>query len=139
MFAEKIKEINDFLKKEMWFDFELLDYSKNCLTVVGSTDFSYFHNIEISFKDVFYISCNVEWRSDTSENIIEIEQGDEARKINVANKIEQGYTLFKFIPEDNDSFFYISAKEVEYNTDCVFYYKKDNLKDNERIASWVTV
>jgi hypothetical protein len=139
MLDKKVNEINDFLKKEMWFDFEMLEYKKNILTVVGSTDFSYSHNIEIYFKDVFSIHCNSEWKSDTSKNIIEIVQGDTAKKINIENKIEQGYTLFKLIPEDmnEESFFYIAARDLEYNTDCVLYHKKTDLKDNERIADWV--
>jgi hypothetical protein len=139
MLNKKVDEINNFLKKEMWFDFEILGYKKNDLTVIGSTDFSYYHNIEIHFKDVFLIHCHSEWKSDTSKSIIEIIQGNTAKKINIENKIEQGYTLFKLIPEDmyEDSFFYIAARDLEYNTDCVLYYKKEDLKDNERIADWV--
>jgi hypothetical protein len=139
MLDEKIKAINSFLRKEMWFDFEILEYKENCLTIIGSTDFSYFHNIEIYFKDVFLIHCSAEWKSDTKSDVIEIITGNEAREINLKNNVEQGYTLFKFISEDidEDRFFYVAARDLEYSTDCVLYYRKEQLKDNERIAEWV--
>jgi hypothetical protein len=83
--------------------------------------------------------CNSEWKSDTSKNVIEIVTGDEARMINLKNKVEQGYSLFKFVPEDmdEDCFFYVAAKELNYSTETVFYYQKESLNENERIAAWV--
>jgi hypothetical protein len=49
----KIEEINSCLKREMWYDFEVLEYKEKCLVVIGSTDFSYSHSIELKFNDVF--------------------------------------------------------------------------------------
>jgi hypothetical protein len=135
----KIEEINSYLKREMWYDFEVLEYKEKCLAIIGSTDFSYSHDIEIKFEDVFLFHCNSEWKSDTSKNVIEIVNGDEARTINLKNKVEQGYILFKFVPEDmdEDCFFYIAAKELNYSTETVLYYQKEQLNENERIAAWV--
>ncbi len=139
MFENKIEEINSYLKKEMWYDFEILEYKKNCLTIIGSTDFTYSHSIEIKFEDVFLSHFNTEWKSDTTKNVIEVVSGDEARIINVKNRVEQGYILFKFIPEDMEKncFFYIAAKNITYNIDTVFYSYKESLNENERIANWV--
>jgi hypothetical protein len=139
MFEHKIEEINSYLKKEMWYDFEILEYKENCLIIIGSTDFTYSHSIEIKFEDVFLSHFNTEWKSDTTKNVIEVVSGDEARIINVKNRVEQGYILFKFIPEDMEEncFFYIAAKNITYNIDTVLYSYKESLNENERIADWV--
>jgi hypothetical protein len=139
MFENKIEEINSYLKKEMWYDFEILEYKENCLIIIGSTDFTYSHSIEIKFEDVFLSHFNTEWKSDTTKNVIEVVSGDEARIINVKNRVEQGYILFKFIPEDMEEncFFYIAAKNITYNIDTVLYSYKESLNENERIADWV--
>lgn len=137
--VEKINAINAIVKKQSWYDFEVQDLKGNNLTVIGSLDFSNNHTLEITFTDVFHMSLNTSWSSDTSEKVLLLAEGEEARKINLKFRIEQGNFLFRFIPEDfgEDTGFYIAAKDLSFNTDTVYYYKKDDLKAGERIADWV--
>jgi hypothetical protein len=104
---------------------------------MGSIDFSYGHSLEITFEDVYHLSVNRIWRTDTSKPVLKLVEGEEAFSLNKKYSIEQGNVLFKIIPEDINTAFYIAAKGISYNTDKVYYYKKDNLAPNERIADWV--
>ena len=116
-----------------WFVFVLLTR----LVLIGSTDFTYGHSLEIKFEEVFHVSVNTEWKTDTSKPVLYLVDDSEGLGINQRYQIEQGNTLFKILSEDLETPFYISAKNISFNTDSVLYYKKDNLESNERIADWV--
>lgn len=135
--AEKIQQINSIISKELWFDMEILIRKGGNLSIVGSIDFTYGYSLEIIFLDVFHMSINTEWRTDTSKPVLEVVNGEEAWNVNGKYRIEQGNTLFKIQSEDLDVPFYVAAKDIEFNTDRVLYYKKDILDEGERIADWV--
>lgn len=93
-------EINEYLETQLWMDFEIIEYSRYALKIIGSLDISFAPNIEIIFKDVFFASTIFNWKTDTSHEIVSIIEGDEARKINMEFQVEQGYHLVKFQAED---------------------------------------
>lgn len=134
---DKLSFISTFIAKQPWFDFEILEMNGGDLTIIGSDDFSYHHLLEITFHDVFHMSLNREWKSDTRNAVLLIED-EEATKLNIKFQVEQGNFVFKFVPEDFDVPFYIVAQDVSFNTDKVYYYKKENLQIGERIADWVS-
>lgn len=111
-----VDEINDFIRKKMWLDFEVLNYDKSKLTVIGSIDISTVHDIEIVFEDVFFVSMPFEWKTDTSETVLIFVEGEEAIAINKRFQVEKGYYIFKFIPEDFPEDFgcYLGAKSISY-------------------------
>lgn len=110
-----VNEINSFLMKGLWFDFEIMEYRGYDLTIMGSIDISASHDIEIIFKNVFFISLPAEWKTDTSDMVLEILEGPEAIELNQKYNVEQGYVIFKFIPEYLDAGCYVAAKEIDYN------------------------
>ncbi len=134
---EKLKKINFLISKESWLDMEILEIKGGNLVIACSTDFSYGHCLEIKFIDVFHVNINAEWKTDTSKAVLHMANDEECLAVNQNYQIEQGNILFKITAEDLQVPFYISAKNLDYNTDSVLYYKKENLKDNERIADWV--
>ncbi len=134
---EKVKKVNEIISEESWLDMELLEMKGGNLVIVCSTDFSYGHSLEIKFENVFHMSINAEWKTDTSKIVLEIVNKEESILINQNYQIEQGNVLFRVIAEDLKVPFYISAKNINYNTDSVLYYKKEHLAENERIADWV--
>ena len=69
-------------------DFEIIEYSRYKLRIIGSIDISAAPNIEIVFKDVFFASTVFNWKTDTSCNIISLLKGDEARKINIKFQVK---------------------------------------------------
>ncbi len=134
---EIIQKINDVIGHQEWFDFSLKYYSASKLIIVGGTSLEYYHEIEIIFSDLFFISCGTEWKTETSEEVLYILEGQEAYDFNVKNNIQQGYTIFEFQTDDFDANFQVAAKSIEYKLGKVYYYKKEDLEDGERLADWI--
>lgn len=80
-------------------DFEIVEYNKNRLRIIGSIDPSSTPNIEIILDDVFFISSPLSWQTDTSEQVISLLDSD-AKQINEWFKVEQGYYIVQWMPED---------------------------------------
>ncbi|MBP1177657.1 hypothetical protein JOE49_004909 [Paenibacillus sp. PvR133] len=111
-----IQEINNFIKNQDWFDFEVKQYVGNELVVQGGLSLTY-PDIEIIFRDIFLTSLPMEWKTDTSGTVLTILEGDEEKKINEEFQVEYLHHIFKFTPEDYPSNFgcIIAAKHVSYN------------------------
>lgn len=111
-----VDELNTYIMKSLWMDFEMRQYSRNRLSVYGGTDLLYSHEIEIIFEDIFFVSLPIEWKTDTKSTALRILDGEEARTINIMYMVEQGFTLFSFKPEDYPKDFgcIIGAKNVSY-------------------------
>ena len=113
---KEIDNINKFLQSELWFDFEVKEYTKNRLCIIGSIDPTYPPNIKIHFKDIFFLSLPIEWKTDTSKKILSLVEGEDAININKQFQVEQGYYLFQFKAEyyPDDFKCLIGAKEISY-------------------------
>jgi hypothetical protein len=111
-----VDEINDFVRTKMWLDFEVLNYDKYKLTVIGSIDISTAHDIEITFEDISFVSMPFEWKTDTSNKALVFVEGEEAIAINRRFQVEKGYHIFRIIPEDFPEDFgcYLGAKSISY-------------------------
>lgn len=136
---EKVEKINSIISQESWMDMEVLSVKGGNLVIGGSIDFTYGHSLEIIFEDIFYLSINMEWKVDTSKPTLFVADREEAMEVNKAFRVEQGNLIFKLKAEDVEEFFYVAAKNLDFNTDRVLYYFKDNLGENERIADWVKI
>ncbi len=133
-----VKQIDEYIRKNDWFDFHLWRYDGRKLILSGSTDLTYYHKLEIIFTDVFFASTFFDgWHSDTDKPVIEIPEHELNRELNIKFEIEQGYQIFIINTEDYKNDIYIAAKEIEFNTDTVFYYQRENLGDNERLADYL--
>ena len=108
-----VKKINNFIRSRGWFDFEVKYFSETNLRIVGGIELEYYSELEIVFEDVFFVSCALSWRTDTSQDAIHILQGREAYDFNVRNNIQQGYSIFEIIPEYFDREFYVVAKRIK--------------------------
>ena len=116
-------------------DFYIIKYDNSeKLILAGSFDFSYYHNLEIIFTNVSFILLP---GSVFTINKIRLAKNDEIKKL---QEFSYGYNEgFTFCLEDTyyDNKFYISANDFEYKVQTVYYYKRENLKENEKIADWV--
>jgi hypothetical protein len=139
---EKNKETVNLLKAELTkkniSDFIILNFIQaNTLVIAGSFDFSYYHNVEIIFEEVTYISCPVSFDNAT---------------FRLANKSERSYLKDKLFDGWEDTIIcicinedisdacvkhFIVAKNIKYTFKNTYYYKKDNLQKDECIADWV--
>lgn len=114
---EVIKRINEFLQEQLWMDFEIIEYSKLCLKIIGSIDISNAPTMELILRDVFFISAPLNWQTDTSKNVITLLKDEDAKKINLQFQVEQGYHIIKIDPEDYPSSFgcLFGVKELFFN------------------------
>ena len=111
-----VNEINDYIKKQMWLDFEVLSYENYTLSIIGSIDISSEHDIKIIFNDVSFISMPFEWKTDTSVEALILVTGEEAVIMNRKFQVERGHYIFKFVPESflGDFGCYLAAKTISY-------------------------
>lgn len=114
---KNVESINTFIGNQLWLDFEVLHYDKQKLTIIGSIDISNAHDIEIVFEDVFFVSLPIEWKTDTSEQSLSIIEGETEIILNKKLQVEQGYSIFAFVPEDYPEDFacYVCAKRITFN------------------------
>ena len=113
-----VTKIDNFIKNQPWLDFEIIEYSDYSLTIIGSLDTSAEPIIRIEFAGVFAISAPFNWKTDTDKSVFSILGGVEMLKFNQVFEVEQGVTLFRFIPEDLEGYLgcIIAAQEVSYRT-----------------------
>lgn len=130
-YSMSVKNIIDDIKyhnwNASWLDFSVFFYEGNRLTIAGSDDFSYYHNLEIIIENPSYISGVMDWSCDSNEEFI---------KLSIQNHGSKIVSILEFYA-DNELRFKVIGGKVSGNFDTVFYYKRDNLKTNERLAYWV--
>ena len=133
---ETSRQINEIIQKETCFDFHILSFDGHRLIIGGSIDLTYYHNLEVVFEDIFFVSSFFKkWQSNTKQTVFKIP--DNEIQLNEKYEIEQDYQLFMFQTEYFKNDVLIAANSISYNTDKVFYYDKSDLKSNERIAEFV--
>lgn len=134
MMAEKLSKLTDELKNTNIDDFYIIHYdSSSKLTLAGSFDFSYYHDIEITFDDVSFISCpGSVFKVDT----FRLATQEESKLL---YEISHGYNEHTAICLEDNMFktkFFITANDLNYSLAKVYYYQRENLQPNERIADW---
>ena len=97
---QAVAEINAYLQQQLWFDFEVMEYRGYDLTVMGSLDISAPHDVEICFKEVFFVSLPMQWKTDTASPPLRLVAGAEAYELNQRFRVEHGHHIFRFTPED---------------------------------------
>lgn len=110
-----VGEICNFIKQEKWFDFMVKQYVDNELTLQGGLSLTY-PDIEIKFKDVFFTSLPMDWKTDTNAVILSILTGEDERIASEKFQVEYLHYIFKFTPEDYPDNFgcLIAAKQISY-------------------------
>ena len=79
-----VKQIDDYIRQNAWFDFHLWRYDGRKLIISGSTDLTYYHKLEIIFTNVFFASTFFEgWHSDTDKPVIKIPELELNRDLNI--------------------------------------------------------
>lgn len=113
MIKEKIERINDYLKKELWMDFELYGTSFLEVDLSGKIDEQDDEKIKIVFKEPYMISCILLFTYEGDGDFIEILTGEEAYKINKQYGVTQGNYIFELKNTQVEGNMYIIAKDIE--------------------------
>lgn len=133
-----VEKIDAVIRQNAWFDFEVSSYDGGNLVVNGSTDSSYYHELEVTFHNVFFASGYFRgWKSDTTCPVFRTPEQEEAYYMNFQLEIEQGYDLFIFKVEGSKNNVIVASESVSYNTDTVLHYYREKLEPGMRLASYV--
>ncbi|MDJ1481567.1 hypothetical protein QNI16_13795 [Cytophagaceae bacterium YF14B1] len=123
---QTILEINTFVRKDLWQDFKVSAFEYGSLKIVGGIDLSSNHTIEITFIATSFMEINYTWMTDTSKDMLMLASDEENLYLNAKYQIEEGYTLFKIIPEyfeeQEDFGFFVAAKDISFKTEKVYYF-----------------
>ena len=132
---EKIKNINNIIKDNMWLDFMIASYEKD-LHIVASNDLSCYHSIEIIFKNASLVECSKYFNACPNEYDVFYASDDFNDIKNYKNIIDEKSSLIvKIKADDINGYFYIVCEgvefineEVRYDYDFTSLYSSD--KDN---------
>jgi len=111
--------------KQSWLDFSVFLYERDCLTISGSYDLSYYHNFELVITSPFFISGTIDWSCDVNDDFIKISK----------SSLEDEFIIEFY--SDDELTFKIIGKDISINFDTVFYYKREDLKPDERLAYFI--
>jgi len=110
---EEIEAVNNVIKSYVFLDFYIYKMDRSNLILVGSQDFSYYHNIEIHFINVFSVISNTFYSVNTNIPFISLlEDADELKEISLQYGIEIGNKVFKMISEEGKEF-HIVAETIQ--------------------------
>ena len=116
-----VLELNKYISSLLWVDFDVVSFCEDNLLIHGGIDLLYGPDIEITFKGVFAVQGKFSWTisTDKNEKIKRLYYDVYDDKIMLQNlQPEVGYHLFAFKIdndyEDNELFFYVFAKSVEF-------------------------
>ncbi len=135
----EIDRVNEIVETTNTVDFRIQSYDSVNLMLTGSFDFCYYHEVELIFHEVSYISLPTDFsypkfRKATSAEVSEIGKliAVDTEETVFCIEAETSYSLDK-LP------FFVVAEKVTLNEGLVFYYERENLKEGERIAPWIKV
>jgi len=111
---EVINKINNYLKKNLWMDFEICIMDGWEIVLSGKLDELDDELIEISFLQPFMVSCLMSFSYEDGE-FISLIQGMDAVKMNKNYNVEKGNHIFKLSIDNNESEFFVIAKEIKVN------------------------
>ena len=115
MINETVQRINEYLKEELWMDFELYGASFLEVALSGKIDECGDEKISIVFKEPYMISCTSLFTYEGGGNFIEILAGEDAYQINKQYGVTQGNYIFKINNTQVEGLMYIIAKDIEVN------------------------
>lgn len=137
LYSIPTKVLHDFqkrLEKTNIDEFRIINHDGTNIILAGSFDFCYYHEVEVMFLNVDFICSPSHFKANT----FRLATNDEIISLNIfMNEFKR--TGLTFCMEDR-SFgekSYIVALGLNINWGTVYYYKRENLQDGERIADWI--
>ncbi|AZZ92837.1 hypothetical protein EUZ85_19745 [Hahella sp. KA22] len=110
LLKRKVDAVNNAMAHSAWFDFEVFSFNANELIILGSDP---------------HITA-----------VFSLVEESKALKVLQEKKVNGYFEVFEFSTDDGASII-IAALDIVVNMDTVYYYLRENLKENERIADWV--
>ncbi|CAH8713307.1 hypothetical protein M5W83_26620 [Paenibacillus thiaminolyticus] len=110
-----VENINEYVSKELWMDFDVALSNGWDLTIIGRLDNTLKEaNIEITFEQISFVSIPFGWKTDTSSRVIQLATQKEIEELTDKFEVEIGNYIFKFIAEgfNNEKYYFVGAKKI---------------------------
>lgn len=108
-----VKEINDYLQKHLWMDFEIIKIGANALELHGYIDESYGDCISIHFKDVYAVNLTTRFSYNGEGDFISVINDARACALNLEYGVTTGNKIFYFSNTNISARMFVIAKEIE--------------------------
>ena len=113
--------INDRVKDSYHIEVDVQSYSSNNLTLIIGEDLLYYCDFKIVFEDVFSLSINSSFYSNSRLPLLVVATQEEAYEVNRRFRVEVGNTIFKLQSEDDIPFF-VAAESIRYLPEIEKFY-----------------
>lgn len=113
MDAEKIDLINNYLKKQLWMDFELCNMNCGKIELFGFLDEGGEEKIKIEFDRPYMMLSTFYFTYEGNSDFISLVIGDEAIELNRKYNVTRGNQIFKISDTNIGNDMYIIAKGLE--------------------------
>lgn len=113
MEIDKINLINDYLKKQLWMDFELCNMNCGKIEMFGFLDEGGKDKIKIVFDRPYMMLSTFYFTYEGNSDFISLVTGEEAVELNKKYNVTQGNQIFKICDTNVNNYMYIIAKDIE--------------------------
>lgn len=110
---KEINKINDYLKEELWMDFEICKLNGDELILSGRIDELEEECIRIKFLQPYLVSCTLSIKYGGEIDFIQMVADNEFVEINKKYHVEKGNLVFKIMINEIDEPMLIIAKGIE--------------------------
>lgn len=126
MFNRRIKIINDYLKTELWMDFEMCSRNGDAIELQGFLDEAGENKIKIIFKRPYMMMCALDFTYDCNIDFISIATGKEASELKKRYNVSEENIIFKLCDTNKISDMYIIAEDIEVQVLETNFERKSN-------------
>lgn len=113
MDIDKITIINDYLKEQLWMDFEIGHMNCGKIEMFGFLDEGGEDKIKIVFDRPYMMLSTFRFTYEGNSDFISLVKGDEAVELNKKYSVIQGNQIFKISDTDINNDMYIIAEGIE--------------------------
>lgn len=115
MCLDKIREINNYLKEQLWMDFEIHGAGCATLKMTDFLDESGKDEIEIIFSSPFMMLSAFSFTYEGNRDFLSLVTGEEAVKLNIKYSVTQVNKIFRLSDTNINDDMYIIAKDIEFS------------------------
>lgn len=112
MYENEIKNLNDYLREQLWMDFEMCNMSRGKLELHGFLDEAEEDKVIITFEFPYMVNCAFFFSYEGNGDFISVLDGEEAYKENEKYGITQGNMVFRLSNTSILTDMIIAAKKI---------------------------
>ena len=114
MFENEIKYINNYMKTQLWMDFEMCSIGRSKIQIYGFIDEAAEEKVLIEFKMPYMIDGVFAFTYEGEGDFISVVEGKEAYNLNKKYGVLEGNTIFKISNININKELFIAAQNLTY-------------------------